>query len=245
MKKVLYVYCHVLKTGGTTITLHIEKNYREEEKLRISRHVNEKMVNKDYVISYLEKLTVEEKNKLKIIYGTDVCKSIENVFPTREIRFIVFLREPYERTKSHYLHDNNDKKETFLKFMTRNEQRNYQQQYLVSRGFLTLSDFYFIGVQKIRNDYLFLYHLLGFKRFYLNQMVTKKELYLNTRLKKQYWNLNKIDVGYYGWAFRKNFYFKIREPNYERMVRRVKWRRRFWLLFYKPIFWFYRKVLKK
>ena len=76
MKKPLYVYLHLLKTGGTTITLHIKKNFfdlyeRCEFLSRLGIYINSWLLyHKGHLYNFLGEETYEP------IYSKDYLKNV-------------------------------------------------------------------------------------------------------------------------------------------------------------------------
>ena len=65
VRKPLYVFLHVHKTGGSTITLHIRKNCQPKERQRITRFIDSKEVDKETIKEFFEVKTVKELDDLK------------------------------------------------------------------------------------------------------------------------------------------------------------------------------------
>ncbi len=89
IKKPIWIFLHVPKTGGGTFNQHLEKTLPEEEFSRIDD---------------LEKRK-KETNKLKVIAGHDTYYGVHKYFPDREARYLVFLRDPAEKFVSAYNFD--------------------------------------------------------------------------------------------------------------------------------------------
>ena len=99
-KKELYIFLHINKCAGTTLREHIRNNLKDDEFLLLYKH--EKPIFKKKIGKYIKSLTKEKKDKIKIIFGHRVYYSLHKLFPDREVRYITFLRNPVDRTISHY-----------------------------------------------------------------------------------------------------------------------------------------------
>lgn len=108
---ILWIFVHVYKTGGNTICAHIEDHYKKHERLRlyplnlVSPIPYDKVGPKSQqqkIIDYIKSLEEKEKNNLKILYGHHAFYGLHELFPNRECRYVVFLRNPVSLTVSHY-----------------------------------------------------------------------------------------------------------------------------------------------
>jgi len=105
MKKYLYIFLHLPKTGGTTLSHHLEQNLKKEEILSTSQL--------RYNLIPLE----IKKDKIKAILGHATYYGIHNLFPNRVPRYIVFLRDPAERFVSSYNFEMRTKKGENIPFV--------------------------------------------------------------------------------------------------------------------------------
>jgi len=107
----IYAFVHIPKTGGTTINVHLDRNFKEDEKLYVrfgKRFYNVK--NKCYEIlrdenhlrSYLLSLSIKQKNRLKIIYGHDVFYGI-HIFIGRKVIYFSSFRDVVSHRRSLFM----------------------------------------------------------------------------------------------------------------------------------------------
>ncbi len=101
-KEPLYIFLHVMKTGGTTIREHIVKNFRKEKYLFLYANIRPFLREKEDIRKYIRALTREQKGKLKIIFGHCSYYGLDKLFPDREVRYIAFLRNPANKIISQY-----------------------------------------------------------------------------------------------------------------------------------------------
>ena len=110
----LYAIYHMSKTGGTTLRLTLEKNLKNNEFIRL--YVDSGYFSSiEHIESYLSGLLEKEKDFIRVVIGHEVFEEFLKHF-NRDIRRIVFLRNPFDRTISLYNHvrraqDNKDSKE--------------------------------------------------------------------------------------------------------------------------------------
>ena len=101
-KKPLYVFLHIPKCGGTTLKFHLEQNFERKELLFLYNLRFPHLIEKRKIGNFIENLTKDEKNSLKVVYGHEVYYGIHKVFPDRDVRYVLFLRNPISRIISHY-----------------------------------------------------------------------------------------------------------------------------------------------
>lgn len=103
-KEPLYIFIHVMKCAGTTISKHLRDNFSEDELLFIYRHVGnlEKGKERENVESYILSLPEKRRKEVKVIIGHRTYYGIHKLFPEKEARYVTFLREPLSRAISHY-----------------------------------------------------------------------------------------------------------------------------------------------
>lgn len=91
------IFLHIPKAGGNTLKSVLNRQYNENERLRIYTYPH---FPRDKGIVSLKKLSVEEKSKLKLIYG-HFAFGIHKYLPI-ESKYITFLRDPIDRVISHF-----------------------------------------------------------------------------------------------------------------------------------------------
>jgi len=96
MQQIL-IFLHIPKAGGNTLKSILNEQYREDERLRIYTYPH---FSKDKGIERLKKLSIEEKSKLKLIYG-HFAFGIHK-YLSAEAKYITFLRNPVDRIISHF-----------------------------------------------------------------------------------------------------------------------------------------------
>ncbi len=88
-----------------------------------------------------------------------------------------------------------------------------------------LKKFYFIGMTENQEDFLFVYYLLGIRKFYFNQNISKKHFILqNKAIKKEIVEKNKWDIKVYKYGLELNKKFK-QTFNFEDIVLKIKIKR--------------------
>ncbi len=93
-----------MKCAGTTISRHLSENYNEKEILLLYQHVSnlKNMKERSDVRAHILSLPAERRKKIKVIIGHRAYYGIDKLFPEKEPRYVVFLRNPFNRTISHY-----------------------------------------------------------------------------------------------------------------------------------------------
>lgn len=290
----IYIFFHNPKCGGTTFRFHIENNLNKNEIISAYYHrrfFNVKTKKIEYYaknpsifkeakvgfIKYLESLTEEEKNKIKIIYGHDAFYGIHKFFPNRKPKYIMFVRNPSRRIVSCYNFsidrlkyfkqnkigpDEIFQKEIKLKLLKKILLKNRailpfkewaMNRYnsingLPAKSMLKalrqklyintekpnkeeikecLNKFYFIGItENYEEDSLFLYHLLGIKKFYENKNASKKHFILTKEeeeeIKKIILEKNLFDQKLYDLAVEKNKKFKRERTTFKEIIKEMK-----------------------
>ncbi len=108
-KDSLFIFSHVRKCAGTSITSGIKKAYDDDEWIHV--HFDEYGKNKSSIpgITDREKLdrhltgiSTSNKKKVKFIFGHDVYLGIHHHFEKRRPYYFTFLRHPVSRIKSIY-----------------------------------------------------------------------------------------------------------------------------------------------
>ena len=195
-KDPLYIFLHMPKCAGSTFREHIQQGIDHQFRLGFY-NTNEKKLSRQDVFSEIKKLSGQEKDQLKIIYGHEVYYGIHTHFD-RPVRYIVFLRNIFDRTLSFYNYQYQKRGERLFKssenkkfsgwFTTNKWVHDEMLGYFQDYGFLEdieqekrrdfdelLDKFWFIGLtENADEEYLFLYQKLGINRFLKNQNISKK-----------------------------------------------------------------------
>lgn len=98
----LYIFLHIPKTGGATWHYCFKNNYKDDEFFSVYYDRN-RFTNREEIDRYLKSLSNEEKSRIKILCGHHLYRDIHEHF-NRKPRYIVFLRNPVDRSISHYNH---------------------------------------------------------------------------------------------------------------------------------------------
>ena len=103
-KNNLFIFMHLPKCAGTEIREHLYTQYSKEEILTLydSPHFPPTVWSYDDVDNALNKLNANQKDKIKFIFGHYVYYGIHKHFKNRTPKYITFLRDPIDRTISHY-----------------------------------------------------------------------------------------------------------------------------------------------
>lgn len=183
----LYLFFHLAKTGGTTFVGHLYNHLKVDEELfDLGPHGEDyrKLNNRPP----LEERTLEERQHMKIVAGHLVYWHTQDLFPDREIRNILFLREPIKRVISHYTYDSTQEPESFSHWYSRwipNQMTVYLKEHLEESdidGVLEkLKVFWHIGLQEELDKSLTqLYSELGVPTEYVNRRVSGEKYENNT-----------------------------------------------------------------
>ncbi len=119
-KKYLYIYLHIPKCAGSTFKHHLRNNFKKEEILEIGEDFvssnyrnkafplfseNEKKENNEFtrnkIKEHLVNLSLEQKNKIKVIYGHYTPYGVHEYFD-KNYRYITFFRNPTDMITSAY-----------------------------------------------------------------------------------------------------------------------------------------------
>jgi hypothetical protein len=89
-KKSIYIFLHLPKTGGTTFSQHLVKNLKKDEIMSTSQ------------LRYNLIPPNIKKDKIRVILGHATYYGIHKLFPEKNPRYVVFLRDPADRFVSSY-----------------------------------------------------------------------------------------------------------------------------------------------
>ncbi|MAG02179.1 hypothetical protein CMI42_02485 [Candidatus Pacearchaeota archaeon] len=104
-KDPLYVFIHVSKCAGTSILNNILANFNEDEVIQLYSNVYPFLNKIRDIENHFKLMDRSKKEKVKVIYGHVVYYGIHDFFPDRDVRYILFLRDPISRTISQYNYD--------------------------------------------------------------------------------------------------------------------------------------------
>jgi hypothetical protein len=89
-QKILWIFLHLPKTGGTTFSDQVKKHLKKEEVIDTSQ------------MRYNLADSEIRESKVKVILGHATYYGIHKMFPGKTPRYFVFLRDPAERFVSSY-----------------------------------------------------------------------------------------------------------------------------------------------
>ena len=104
MNDTVYIFAHIPKTGGTTMRKHFE-TYLEPNHTFIHLGGPKAFYNRGggaEGVLPIEKRSLEERQKVRVILGHRVNRHTHKLFPGRPHKHLVFLREPVSWTVSRY-----------------------------------------------------------------------------------------------------------------------------------------------
>ncbi len=177
-KKPLYIFLHIMKCAGSSIRFYTKENLDKDEFLLL--YENERPIfkkNKKNIEKYISSLTREQKNKIRVIFGHMTFYGLHRLFYNRDCRYISFIREPFNRTISHYnwdlmrYYDNElpreripelfpkDRKDLsfkswFYNWVGANKERNLRMENFIFRSLFLLFFNDTVKDQDINNNYL-------------------------------------------------------------------------------------------
>ena len=164
-KKELYIFLHIMKCAGTTLNEHIRNSLKENEVLPIYYGVEPPYISKKEEIEvYIKSLTKKQKDKLKVIFGHRVYYGLHKFFPNREVRYIIFLRNPIDRIISHYNYGRMRLKH-WGEFHSNLPGKGIIKRYMENGKFRTFKE-WFLRKDKRSEDYMF--------RFLFSRFFNKK-----------------------------------------------------------------------
>lgn len=207
----LYVFFHINKTGGTTLTTHLQNCFKDQP-LRtpmLNRYQRELALAENRV--YWTERSFEEKMQARIIagHGATPC-NVSEIAPHRNIKYITFFRDPGSRIVSTFNYSramgsidpdcdllsylkNTGFNSTQLRFFAHNfmdisqdqidlMQSDHSQRQVMHEAVRLIENFYFIGLhESYDEDIKLLTSLLGIPEITRNYLVTGKDYAETTR----------------------------------------------------------------
>ena len=214
----------------------------------------------------IKKLTLAQKEKVKVITGHYLPFGIHEYFKNRTPVYITIVRDPYKRARSFY---------NYYRTMYEKEKSTGKNK-IIYRSFLKvdgkivdfdtwirkkygtgksglvtqpmskyykdlgykLSDFYFIGITKeLNTDLSFLFHLLGVNKYFVNQNISQDYIG-GDRLKAKYFFSKKYagSMKIFQKAIESNRIFKKKYPDWDSVIGKISFRRKLLTPFTQIIF---------
>src|SRR3989344_1068676 len=119
-KDTLYIFLHIPKCAGSTFEYHIRNNFKKEEIIELNESfiapylqgksiafLSYKEKNKikkqcfEKFKNYIDELSDDQKNRIKVIYGHYVFYGI-HTFLNKNPRYVTFIRNPISMILSAY-----------------------------------------------------------------------------------------------------------------------------------------------
>jgi Sulfotransferase family len=97
----VYILLHIHKCGGTTNTNHLVKYLKPNAYLILYKNQNPLFESRPFIQTYISSLSPKKINTLRVIWGHGAYYGIHTLIP-RPCRYVVFLRNPYNRLVSNY-----------------------------------------------------------------------------------------------------------------------------------------------
>lgn len=247
----VYVFLHIPKCAGSTISDHLRRNYPPEQRLYLCPVFKKTPLEK----YSLAKIKAEIKNKnidlsqIKVVHGHGARYGLHQLFD-RPVRYLALVRDPISKTVSAYNHNRtqkNTKIPSFHQWLATEfahpnairPTRKTTARFLQDTGFLPrkkklseseirqgLAKFYFIGLTENPQDLAFMMALLQIKHFFPNDNVSQPYYDLDPTDIPAIEAKVKADLVLYHQAARLNTQFRRRHPEYSKMVTELQQRRR-------------------
>lgn len=237
------------------------------DKLKLDPFTHKKQDYKKLAEKAILRLSKKDRDKIRVISGHFIPHGIHKYFdPNKEVRYITIIRNPFERTKSFYnyfrtLYEKEDRdgknKKLYKSFLKINDKiPNFETwinnkfgnikgsiipqpvtKYFSDLGY-KLSDFYFIGItEKLDKDLSFLFHLLGIKKFFINQNISIQYAEKNlSEIRGKYNKKYKQSVKLYEKATILNENFKKTNKDFSKIVKEINLKRKIFTPFTQIIF---------
>lgn len=101
MKKPIYIFHHIRKTGGTTFNNHLYNHLSVDEEVVHFGPAGNQWREKREKQHWADR-PLQERERARILIGHDVYWGIHDLLPGREPRYMTFIREPADQLVSLY-----------------------------------------------------------------------------------------------------------------------------------------------
>ena len=102
MNNYLYILLHVHKCAGSTIRHHIINSLEKDEYIIFRKSVDARFEDQNHIEEFLSSQSNDQLKKVKFISGHGAYYGIHKFFPDKIPRYLVILRDPFDRTVSNY-----------------------------------------------------------------------------------------------------------------------------------------------
>lgn len=97
----LYVFFHVNKTGGTTLTTHLQNCFQDNPLRTPMLNQYQRELHKDSQRTYWTDLSFEEKMQALIVSGHEANPTnVQDIAPYKSVKYLTFFRDPGSRILS-------------------------------------------------------------------------------------------------------------------------------------------------
>ena len=176
----LYIFLHLEKTGGTTFNGHLYHHMRfDEEFVHLGPLGNDYREKRD--LPHPREKSPEEFERVRVIGGHNTnYKGREKQIIDRELRYIIFLRDPVDRILSFYNFQRSTEIDLSFKEWYKGFPENHMTSFLYNqlgvkdiKGLVEkLKAFWYIGLtETLDNDLQYLFKKLGVPTDYINRRV--------------------------------------------------------------------------
>lgn len=99
----VYILLHIPKCAGFSMSSHMLKFFHDDKYCGLYTSMGPFLENRSMIEAYLRHLPQKKLNSLRVIAGHGAYYGIHTYF-RRPVRYVVFLRHPFRRSRSHYAH---------------------------------------------------------------------------------------------------------------------------------------------